>query len=302
MRLLVPLGDELLNLGRKVGLVLEVEDAEPLPLQNAEPLLDLVHPGAMYGREVQEEPRMLLEPRAHLFSVMRGDVIEDKVNGRDRLQHLRIEVFEKGDELLLPLAVEGPAVDLATAGIESSQELESAASFVFVLDSVGDVPRQGRFGGVGTRPWLERGLFVGAQHNFVATDRTRVQIDDLSDAGIELPVAWRLGAEPHVRPPRLEFVRGEDALNGRCRDGLDDAFLHELTSYVPAKPSGKGAASVVRPLASNLDCVNRDLGGKSWAGVPTGVCPEVRPCLPQGSAQPTCRPSGERFQQCGTRH
>ena len=58
----------------------EIRRHEPFALQDGEPLLDLVHPGTMDGREVHAKPWMLLEPRADLLALMHSKVVADEVD------------------------------------------------------------------------------------------------------------------------------------------------------------------------------------------------------------------------------
>src|SRR4030081_2707569 len=58
----IPLGDELGQALGQFGQVREGGLVEALALQNGEPLLHRVHPGAMHGGEVRDEPRMRRQP------------------------------------------------------------------------------------------------------------------------------------------------------------------------------------------------------------------------------------------------
>ena len=275
MGLLVPLGDELVSFYRKVRLAIEVGDAEPLALQNAEPLLDLVHPGGMNRREVENKSRMVFEPGSDLLAVMGRDVVENEMNGRNRGWNFGFEIFEKRDVLPLPFAVERVAVDLTAAGVEGGEKLECAATLVFVLDMVGDIPRQCGFGRMGTRSRLKRGLFIDREHDLVVAERAGVEVDNLFDPLIELGVAGRLGAKPHVDSPGFQFVRSEDALDGGGGNGLDHAIGDELTREFGAEPGGERTLSVVRPLAGEFDQVHGRFQRGKQASVRDGVYPAI---------------------------
>src|SRR3972149_2921524 len=146
MGLLVPLDNKLVNFGRKICLIFKVRDAEPLALQNTEPLLDLIHPRTMDRCEVESKTRMFLKPGSHLFAVVGRDVVEDKMNRRDLGRNVGVEFIEKLDELLLAFAIERFSVDVARAGVESGEKLKRTAPPVFVLDAIGDLPRESGFG------------------------------------------------------------------------------------------------------------------------------------------------------------
>jgi hypothetical protein len=48
-------------------------------LQDREPLLDLIHPRAVDQGGAQTEPRVLGEPGANLFAVVRAEVVAEHV-------------------------------------------------------------------------------------------------------------------------------------------------------------------------------------------------------------------------------
>jgi len=54
----VPFGDEGHQVISQMSAIGEVTDLKPLALQNAEPLLDLVHPGTMCRQKVTEKAGM----------------------------------------------------------------------------------------------------------------------------------------------------------------------------------------------------------------------------------------------------
>ena len=161
MRPFIPFPDELVYLGCEVSPVFEIGDTESLALEYAEPLLDLVHPRAVDRRELELKTRALLQPLPNLFAVMHGHIVQNQVNGGDRRRDFRFQVFEEGNEFLLPFALVSLTVDLAGAGVEGGEELESALAFVFMFNPVGDVARLCRSCRGKPRPGLERSLFVG---------------------------------------------------------------------------------------------------------------------------------------------
>jgi hypothetical protein len=71
----------------KVG---EVEDAQPLPLQNTEPLLHLVHPRAVDRHEEKRKARVRLQPCLDLFAFMHAQVVKNQTNATDRDRNLLI--------------------------------------------------------------------------------------------------------------------------------------------------------------------------------------------------------------------
>jgi len=55
---------------RQMLLVRKIGDPQPLALQDRAPLLDLVHPGTMHGREMKEKAWGLSQPGLHLFALV----------------------------------------------------------------------------------------------------------------------------------------------------------------------------------------------------------------------------------------
>jgi len=100
----VPLGDERGDPHGEVVEIGEVGNGEALALEDREPLLDLVHPGAVDGREVHAEAGMPREPGAGELAFVGADVVADQVDEGDlgRFGALRgrgwIEVFSSRDK------------------------------------------------------------------------------------------------------------------------------------------------------------------------------------------------------------
>src|SRR5215212_4409116 len=79
----VPFGDEALDLALKFFEVRKIGSGESFPLKNREPLLDLIHPRTVNGREVKAESRMLGEPCLNLLTLVHDQVVADNMNDRD---------------------------------------------------------------------------------------------------------------------------------------------------------------------------------------------------------------------------
>ena len=84
-------------------LVGEVNDPQSFPPEDAEPLFHLVHPRAMDRRVMEDEPRMLRQPRLHLLPLVHPHVVQDDVDHLHRLGNLSFELLQERDELRLPL-------------------------------------------------------------------------------------------------------------------------------------------------------------------------------------------------------
>ena len=59
MRVLIPFLDELFDLGTQVIFGFKIDDSQALPLEDAEPLFDLIHPRAMHRCEMHNKARMV---------------------------------------------------------------------------------------------------------------------------------------------------------------------------------------------------------------------------------------------------
>jgi hypothetical protein len=66
---LVPFGNKLFDRSLEHYLRRKICDAETFPLQNRKPLLNLIHPRAMDGCEVQDEARRALQPWADCLAM-----------------------------------------------------------------------------------------------------------------------------------------------------------------------------------------------------------------------------------------
>ena len=95
----IPFGDKGHQALGQVIQISEVTDAEPLALEDAEPLLDLIHPGAMHRQKPTDKARMSLEPGSHLFAFMHTRVIEDQPDATNGRRNLPIQLGEQSDEL-----------------------------------------------------------------------------------------------------------------------------------------------------------------------------------------------------------
>ena len=68
---------------RQFFLVGGVGDAQSLALENAEPLFDLIHSGAMHRRMMELEAGMLGQPGPRELALVHPQVVEHDVNGGD---------------------------------------------------------------------------------------------------------------------------------------------------------------------------------------------------------------------------
>jgi hypothetical protein len=60
------------------------------------------------------------------------------------LRNLPVQLFQKGDEFLLPFAVITLPIDLARTGVKGDKEMQGPGALVLVLAPVGQILRLGR--------------------------------------------------------------------------------------------------------------------------------------------------------------
>jgi hypothetical protein len=176
---------------------------KPLSLKDGEPLLHLIHPGAVDWGEVELKPGMILEPFSHLFSMMDTHVVTDAVDEGNGRGSLPINMFKERDEFFLPFAAKALTDDVSGSGVEGGKEIEGSVSSVLMLHQIGLVSRLCRF--CGTNPWsgLQRGFLIHRENDLMKSKRTGVEIDDRSNALIESLIPGVFGREPHVAAPGL---------------------------------------------------------------------------------------------------
>lgn len=113
--------------------VSEVADREPFALEKTEPLLDLVHPGALHGHTVAHKTRMGCQPSLNLLAFMDAGVIQHAENAPHLCWDLPIESGKQQDEFVLAFAPRCESRDLARAPIKGSKQVHSSCTLVFML-------------------------------------------------------------------------------------------------------------------------------------------------------------------------
>src|SRR6266516_3984783 len=143
----------------------EIENTEAFVLQDAKPLLDLVHPGTVDRHKETDKARMRRQPCLNLLSFMDAQVIKDERDAMSRRWDLPIQLEKQSDNLFLPLSPFCSSVNLPCPRIKSGKQVEGPCTLVLVLQA----SRQARPSGkcclqAGTR--LEIGLFINTQDHF----------------------------------------------------------------------------------------------------------------------------------------
>ena len=143
----------------------------------------------------------------HLGMLVGGVVVDDHVDrlaGRD----LALDLVEKADELLMPVALHALADDLALQHVERGEQRRRAVALVVVghRPAAALLHRQARLGAVER---LDLRLLVDRQHQRML-GRIDIEADDVLDLGGELRIVRQLEG---AHPVRLEAVRRPDALH-----------------------------------------------------------------------------------------
>ena len=156
---------------------------------------------------------MPCEPGTGELAFMGDDIVADQVDERDLVGCAVIDLLQQFDELDLALALAADANDLASAGIEASEQVESASASVFVLDVDRNAARQRRSVGRRPRTWLDRGFLVEREDALVGFERPRVKLAQIENGLAERRIPRHLRAQPVVDAPGLELLRLQKPLH-----------------------------------------------------------------------------------------
>jgi hypothetical protein len=117
MRLVIPCVDELSDLRIEGIFGFNIDASHALPLEDREPLCDLIPPRTMHGREVHNNARRVGYPLLNFLPMRRTDMVAHEMDGTDALINLQIQRFQKGNAFPLPLPVITVPVDRARARV-----------------------------------------------------------------------------------------------------------------------------------------------------------------------------------------
>jgi hypothetical protein len=287
MRLLIPFVDELPDLRMEVVFRVKIDDSQAFPLEDREPLFDLIHPRPMYGRKVHHKARMVDEPFLDFLPMMRTDIVTHELDGADGLVNLRIQRLQKGDEFPLPLAFITVPIDVTRTGVKGGKKMERTSALILVRVPVGNVLRLGWQGWGATRTWLQGGLLVHGADPFIWPQWPGVEVNQLGHGGIEGSVPRLLGIEPDMLAPGFQLMGGQNPAHGGSGDILNDPLGNELPRQFGAIPLRQAATQRIRAFAGQAYHVDRDRGGKTrpW---PRG---QGRRRAPQGAGRESAWPT-----------
>ena len=270
MRPLIPLRNERQDTLFEVRLAVEIDDAQSLSFQNTEPLLHLVHPGAMHRRVMPDKSRMQTQPFLHLFARMHPQVVQDHMHQPNACRYLSIELLQKCNELCLSLPISQVTVDLACTGIEGGKEIKGARTMILMLYPHRTIWHCGKRR-CKTGPGLQISVLVDAKHPLIRRQRTGIQITDGMHTCSESGVADYLGGEPHLVTPGFETVVLKTQAHRLPADGLHDVVLDQLSSDLLTVPDRQRATTGIGAFTGELDDVLLDLRGKKRVCAPVLV-------------------------------
>jgi len=286
--MLVPLTDEVFEFGAQVRLRGEVGNAESFSLQDAKPLLHLVHPRTVDGREMEMKSRMVFQPSLYLFARVHRQIITDDMDNINGRTYLFFHVREEGNKLRLAFALGALSVDDAGAGIECREKLQCAGAGVFVFHKRGLISGTRRLRGMGARPGLQRSLFVDAQHDFIVGQRTRIPINHVIYPAVEFRIPRMFGRQPHVMAPRFQLACLQNSADGLRRDRVYQSIRNHLVCQFRTVPLRERTPHQIRPLASQFRYMCRYDWLKKKAFGHDPVCPPDRQGVPVEIDRATC--------------
>ena len=286
------------DLPRQVCLGQEVATPDHPPRHHAEPYLHLVQPTPVLGREVDDVPvrrvrqerpplrpplellRLELDPvqpreqPAHLQAPVRVEVIHHPMHPL----HVRVaaaqpqhRVAEVRPEVLVGPAGRHVAVDLPRRGHEGGQQAARAMTDVLRFAQLGQ-PGLRRLARVLAFQGLDTGLLVGADDQLPLAVEHRgleVQPAEVQRQRLELRV---VGVHPRADLVRLEFGRGQDALDGAAAHVPVVGLVEDAARQVvqgPVRDRGAGVGGLGGSQHEDLVAVFRGKkrpGGRCVAG------------------------------------
>lgn len=198
--------------------------------------------------------------------MMRADIAAHEMDKADVLAKLRVQCIQKGDKFPLSLPFITLPIDLARTGVKGGKEIEGTGALLLVLVPVGTVLWLGWQGWGATRSRLQGGLLVHRQHQFIRTQRPRVEGNQLRHGDIEGGIPRLFGITPDMLPPGFQLMRGQNPAYSGSGDLFHDPLRDELPRQLGTIPLGETAAQRIRALAGQAYHVERDLGGKIGLG------------------------------------
>lgn len=262
----------------------EVATAEQFADKCAEPDFDLIQPGCVRRREMENNPLVRrseesLSLRAGLdrrqwgpaefgdrsageFVPMGVEVVEHEVD----LGGLGIFAAKALDEIREDLrrAIRREmTVDLTRGHLQAGSETARAMAYIFVLDSL-DAPGLRWLVRMFTFQRLNAGLLIDGKDDFAAFEKllsVQVEVDDVQHLGIEVRIRT---VQPVMPTMGLDRRLVEKSPHGGSADGRDDAILDGGMGQIGRAPVGHGDAVFNRrPCSQRNDLMLLGRGKKA---------------------------------------
>ncbi len=259
----VPFRDESLNGGDKGVGTLELTVPQDPTGHDAEPELDLVQPGAVCRRVVEEEAvSVATVPLGHVGAFPCVDVgvqiVEDHMDSTSGMT--TGHEIQEGEEIFAFPRLSAPSDDLARLDVEAAEETARAVPAVLeILSRI--LPRFGRLQGSNPRERLHAGLLIDGKQR-CPLGGSDVQFDDLPHL---LLISRVIAVAPHLHPMRLDLGFLQDPANGGGADRLDE--------FLPLKRFGEGVVAPDR--AAESKALWREASGRDHL-VPLKRCDDLR--------------------------
>ena len=173
----IPRGHERHQTLLEVGHVGDIGDAQALALQDAESRLDLVHPRAVDGWDMDLEARMCGQPRLDRTAVVPRPGVPDQVDRGHARGNLLVEALQESADRDRACAPRGVGVDVAAARVDARAQGERAAAPVLMFHPY-RLPPTGRAGGGQAGAWVQGRVRVDTDDRLPGRERARVKGDE----------------------------------------------------------------------------------------------------------------------------
>src|SRR6266487_3009301 len=189
-------------------------------------------------------------------------IVAHEMNRPDVLRNLTLQLVQKGDEFLLPLACITLSEDLAGTGVKGDNEIAGPGTLVRMLMPVGKVLRLSWQGRDPTRTWRQGGLLLHRPPHLLRAERPCLEVDERRDGGRDGGIPRLCGREPDMMAPGFQVMRGQNPAHGGGGDVLHEALRDALACQFFAIPRREATAQRVGTFAGQTPHGPRDVGGK----------------------------------------
>jgi hypothetical protein len=269
----------------QVLLVRKISDPQAFALQNREPLLDLIRPGAMHRWQGKHKAWMFGQPGLHLLALMHPYIIEHDMDPRNGQGNLPIHILQERNafHLLFPLGRRG--LDLPQACTTTGKKVQSTLAGVLLLDPNGLAGCAARVGASRVRGC--RLVFSSTYSTMSPTPSRGVyQVTIYCTCTANTASRGTLGESHRWWHQGFSLWCAKNPLD-RLRLNLGDhAVMHQLSGQFGTIPLRQGPPDDIGTLTRTF----HDIQGHCWGkrvGAPGVFCPIVRQCHAWQSRGPT---------------